>query len=142
MSAFILGEDGFRQLAAELAYHVNHDHSGLQWSVQNFIGDRAHISLERIAERVQELYAANVRAVNQRYGDNTPITDLTIRVNGTMPRWTPVQLFKNLECLSYQMAEGDVPESQIYKDLETLIGSIARRIVGRSEKYEQAKWGW
>ena len=142
MSAFILREDVFKQLAAEFAYHINHDHAGLQWSVQNFIGDRAHISLEQIAARVQELYAANVRAVNQRYDDETPITDLNIRINSTMPRWTPVQLLKHLECLSYQMAEGDVPESQIYKDLETLIGNIARRIVGRSEKYDQAKWGW
>ena len=142
MSAFILDEKGFHQLASELNYHVNYNHQGLQWSVTRFLGDRASISPQRIADRVQELYEANVRAVNQRYGDKTPIAKLNIKVNGSIPRWSPIQLLKHLECLSYQMAEGDVPESQIYKDLDDLTGNIAKAIISRGEKYEQAKWGW
>lgn len=136
MSAFIMPEEGFKQLATELNYHKNYNYQHLQWAVQRFLGN------DSVACRVQQLYEANVRAVNQRYSDDTPVTDLKIRVNGSMPQWSPFQLFKHLECLSYQMAEGDVPDSPIYKDLETLTGDIAKSILMSSDKWEKAKWGW
>lgn len=57
-------------------------------------------------------------------------------------KWSDEQLFKHLECLLYQCAEGDCESNPTYQKLERLIGAIARAIVGASDKYEQAKWDY
>lgn len=59
---------------------------------------------------------------------------------------TPVQLFKTLECLAYQLAE-DVPKEQeqrheaIRAEVERAADRLARAIVSMSDEYDAAEWG-
>lgn len=147
MSAFVMDERFFNQLASELYAHATLQHSSLHWTVENFLrvecnnppANRYQTVLQEFA---QQCYRANVEAVNQRYGDQDKPSRLVFTPASGLPKWSDVQLFKYLECLSYQCAEGDVPESDTYKELETLIGQIARAIVGKSDKYEAVKWDY
>ena len=145
MSAFVMSETGFDQLASELFARVICDHNPTQWAIQH------HLSVEpsestfdamegKVRAFVQHCYAMNVNAVNQRYEESDPPAILKFTDAGALPKWSDEQLFKHLECLSYQCAEGNVPESQLYKQLEELIGAIARAIVGKSKTYDAAKW--
>lgn len=147
MSAFVMDERFFDQLASELYAHATLQRSSLHWTVENFLRVQRHNPpasryQTALQEFVQQCYRTNVEAVNQRYGDNGKPARLTFIPASGLPKWSDVQLFKYLECLSYQCAEGDVPESAIYKELESLIGQIARAIVGKSDEYEQAKWDY
>jgi hypothetical protein len=100
---------------------------------------------------VDALYAMNVEAVHQRYGDTSPLTmpghvptNKQLAQFGSIPyrytETTMVQAFKSVQCLSYQCSEGNVPDSPLYKFLEELENIIAKQIVSDLPEYEKAKW--
>lgn len=142
-----MDERFFDELVSELYARATLQHSHLHWTVTHFLranyndppANRFEQSLRDFA---QKCFAANVRAVNQRYEEHTLPAILQFNKPSGLPKWSDVQLFKHLECLSYQCAEGDVTDSEIYKQLEALIGSIARAVVGRGDQYDMAKWDW
>jgi hypothetical protein len=155
MSAYIMEEAGFLLLADELASYAEYSNNRcdlkheLARIVREFLGfpsscfgapDDAHPEASLVA---QELYNLNVRAVNERYedSDETPIQLSFVR-RFHLPGWTPAQLYKNLLCLRYQMSEGDVPETELYKKVSVLMNEIALAIVTNSDDYENASWGW
>jgi hypothetical protein len=143
MSAFQMDKQFFNRLASELFAHATLEHSKLNWSVKHNLDLRTgdfDVTENRIRTFVQRLYAANIEAVNQRYSEGSEVPTLSFTPASGLPKWSDEQLFKHLECLSYQCAEGDVPETEIYAQLEALIGAIARSIVGSSEKYKASKW--
>jgi hypothetical protein len=145
MSAFVMGEKFFDQLAAELFAHASLKHSKLNWPVTHCLelrGDE-HAHVERkIREFVQSCFALNVAAVNCRYGENEPTPTIKFTEANGVTQWSDVQLFKYLECLSYQCAEDVAEISTAYEKLERLIGAIARTIVGASDGYDVARWDW
>lgn len=84
----------------------------------------------------QNLWAMNVQAVDQRYGENNPVSLYRYE-------YCPadnIQVFKSLRGYLYQCTEGDVPESALYKDLDRLADTLAREIVINLPAYEQAEW--
>jgi hypothetical protein len=148
MSAFVMLSEGFSQLATELACRAEHSNNvcDLNYSVARDVrqflglGDYASDAFETAQKVTGELYAANVRAVGQRYNDSSEPETVNITRTGFWPQWSPYQLLKHLTCLNYQMSEGDVPQSEIYKRLEKLIYSIALSIACESPEYDQAAW--
>lgn len=95
------------------------------------------------------LFALNESAVDERYGElvregmvgplppscryiYTPISALVVG---------PVQLVKSIDCLLYQCNEGDLPESDTYRELQAVRGRIAHSVVARLPEYETAVWG-
>lgn len=145
MSAFVMDERFFNQLAAELFAHATLRESKLNWSVQHVLELR-DVTENRYEETIRKFaqmcYALNVAAVNYRYEENDPVTLIQFsRANG-LPKWLDEHLLKHLECLSYQCAEGECEKSDTYQKLERLIGHVARAIVGASEKYELANWDY
>ncbi len=92
-----------------------------------------------IREAVNTLRNANYKAVDARYNESTAPEILGFST--TSAAWSDVQLFKNLQCLHYQMSEGDVFESEIYNRLDTLIKELALCIVGNTAEYDEAQWG-
>lgn len=154
MSAYILPIEGFVRLASELARHAENPQNvcdvnyGIAGRVREYLGfkyscfeapENAH---PEAALKCQMLQEANVAAVNDRYEEHSPVLNPSfVRVRIPKP-WTPVQLYKNLQCLRYQMAEGNVPEMEIYKELDALVGDLADIIVSNSPDYNAAEWGW
>lgn len=96
------------------------------------------------ATLIHNWYIKNVEAVNQRYGDNTP-TELTDNERQEMREFNPFiniyQFLKSLDCLHYQMCEGDIPETQEYKDIDELRKAIYRHLVCGRKEYDEASWG-
>ena len=91
-----------------------------------------------------ELYRANNRAVNQRYN----LKNKAPKFKGKIPLFkidaTKQELcdvLKALDCLLYQLAEGDVINSLIYKQLEKIAGNIGREIARHCSEYDFSPWG-
>jgi hypothetical protein len=144
MSAFVMAELGFVQLAAELAFRAEYDNNILHYSVceylridpQDFTPD-AH---PQASVKCQQLMDANMCAVNQSYGQHEQPTQLSfVKV---APQWSDLQFFKHLTCLRYQMNEGDVPEGETFKALDRLCGQVAQNILREQADYDALAWGW
>ena len=80
----------------------------------------------------------NQEAVRQRYGaiDAIPRYEFPRGVSCSL-----IQSFKSAQCLRYQCSEGNVPETELYKQLEALIAVMAESIVQELPEYDQANWG-
>ena len=148
MSAFVLAETGFEQLAQELVAHSKTEaRSPVYYAVHGCLNswddDETAVAM-KVMTFCKRLEVANYDAVNQRYREDAKPSDAPwfLPEGSYGVRWTPVQLMKNLQCLKYQMSEGDVPETEIFKQLEDLIGRIAVAIVQQTPEYDEAAWGW
>lgn len=52
-----------------------------------------------------------------------------------------VELFKSLDCFTYQCSEGDVPKRPLFRLCEAIQARIACGIVRLSDSYNRAAWG-
>ena len=84
----------------------------------------------------QDLLDMNTNAVNQRYDESNHAELYTF--NKTMV--TDVQAFKSLRCLMYQCSEGDVPNSELYKQMDDIGERMAVNIVYKLPSYDKAEW--
>lgn len=105
----------------------------------------------------RRLFTLNVEAVQQRYPDtldnpsNMPgphgaaALPFNYRYSGNKAAPSHRDLIhgvKSLVCLSYQCAEGDVPDkANLYAELEAAIGTVSCVIVKQLPEYEKAPWG-
>lgn len=112
----------------------------------------------------RRLFSLNIEAIYQRYPDtqdkpqNMPgevdksgkSTALRMRDAYKAPGLSRSPIYpqeqlvsgvKALKCLAYQCAEGDVPETALFKELEAAAGEIAIEIVRRMPAYDNAAWG-
>ena len=108
------------------------------WNGQIFMGIDTQTD-EGKSQIGKLLWNANHRAVNQRYGENNRAGPyrFTYRVKNN----SPVQLCKAVCCLRYQMSEGNVPDSKIYKELSKQIEIQQSAIVSALPEYAAADWG-
>jgi hypothetical protein len=78
---------------------------------------------------IKRLYSLNVQAVNQRYGEYRVdwMGDTAFRIYRAFnPSVSKYQFLKSLECLHYQMCEGDIPQTREYKALGELIDAMGQ----------------
>lgn len=98
-------------------------------------------------ELEQALRDLNVRAVLTRYPDcsleagNLPGPSPLLPYAFTPLLVGAVPALKSLNCLLYQCSEGDVPETPLYRALDTLSDQWAQEIVSRLPEYAEARWG-
>lgn len=136
MSAFIVADKTMGDIYSGLRMYGND--AVLRYDIKKFLGGR------QIEEVVDILFRLNIRAVNQRYGDERAenMTRAELKVMCKVDLNVSVyQFLKSLECLHYQMAEGDVPNTKEYQMLGTLINDICVAMVHKSADYEKAEWG-
>jgi hypothetical protein len=95
------------------------------------------VSCETAEAIGQALFQLNFDAVNQRYGEQNQSPEYKWRLSHA----TDIQQFKAVQCLSYQCAEGDVPERPLYRELEDLERLMAAEIIRHLPAYEHAPWG-
>jgi hypothetical protein len=109
----------------------------MEHGIKNFLGGRP------ADEMIDILYRLNVRAVNERYGDTTDetTTKAMIKESCVLKDVSVFQFLKSLECLHYQMSEGDVPKTKEYKLVEGLIESVKTAVINRIPEYNAANWG-
>lgn len=97
----------------------------------------------------RELLAMNSAALAARYGDELQTAaDFSFRF---FPRkYSLIQQYKALQCLSYQCAEGNVPEWPLYRQLDAALDGLAMAIAPWSAtprdaiynlpEYNDAEW--
>ena len=140
MSAFICNPETFSNVYSGLRiYGMSnlHHYSTIKQAMTPFLGIRT------LDECIAKLYELNVEAVNQRYGDKTklvPDDDYLKSFKNLDPHISMFQFLKSLECLSYQMSEGDIPETPEYQALENLIKAVSYSIAHSHPDYESASW--
>lgn len=86
----------------------------------------------------------NRRGVSARYGEN-----YNKIVTYTLDEFAPymngeeydIQTLKSLQCLTYQCAEGNVPNTKLYKLLELFERAIMSKIISELPSYKEATWG-
>lgn len=89
----------------------------------------------------RELLQMNRDAVNVRYHqqkDPPPYTFARNMIPATLA--DKCQAVKSARCLRYQCAEGNIPECNLFKQLDTLIDRAACMIVNGLPETGTAKW--
>lgn len=97
---------------------------------------------EQCEEFGQRLYAMNVAAVAQRYGnadDMMPDGGYVYRPD--LSDANVYQVLKSLDCYLYQCSEGDVPNRPLFVALDTLRTDLCRILATHTPQYESAEWG-
>lgn len=105
----------------------------------------------------RRLFTLNIEAVMQRYPDTQDNPDNLPGEHGAMsiattyraPQHSPATLarrdlvdgVKALQCLSYQCSEGNVPSTELYREIQAAIGEVCEAIVSSLPEYETAAWG-
>jgi hypothetical protein len=136
MSCFILEERRIAGLAAELVKL----HTG---KLPMREGGEPH-DMDSLADA---MLAMNLDAFRQRYGIHALLTedlnsvDLDRKNRLPLDAFSPMQLFKSLQCFLYQCSEGNVPEKSLFKALEALSNLLAPAINQESPEYDAAIWG-
>lgn len=150
MSAYLLEVKGFNQLADQLyayASGVLRANNGYGFVTLKFLGIDDYLKntdkniKSAIQRRINNLMSANNHAVEQRYGNTEEYEYIDINPI-CRSHWAPLQLIKNLHCLRYQLSEGDVPDSEIYKLLDRFTKELSEAYISRLPEYNKAKWGW
>lgn len=90
-------------------------------------------------EFVKALYAANVEAVNQRYDEESDTDGYEPIYRTNLATLDRIEVYGILQCLLYQMAEGDVYESKIYNQAKRWYDSLAHDLV--RAKYHDIPYG-
>ena len=102
------------------------------------------------AKQIFEMLAnMNIEALKQRYPKNyddmigvikfMPNADIwQDRSKGLTYHW---QLLKSLQCYLYQCLEGNVPDCELYKEMEKLKHYLQSYIISQMPEYQGTNWG-
>lgn len=131
MSAVVISKSSIDQIVSFCANRENQNHIKMP------------CLLDSAKERNlfgQKLLDMNITAVNVRYPE-TPSKCQRYRFSENTATASSIQVLKSLQCLLYQCAEGDTPETDLYKKMDSLASKIAMFIVTQSPEYQVATWG-
>lgn len=84
----------------------------------------------------QQLWDMNAAAVDQRYEETNNKQPYTF--NGV--NVSKIQAFKSLRCFMYQCSEGDIPYTDLYKQMDIIGDRMAAKIVYDLPAFDAAEW--
>ena len=150
MSAFILDTATIDQIISTLAYGTaSHGQSiaclvgksGEDVFESYWIPSRpvAMADHEELARLAFDLHAMNTAAFNVRYRENiAPSYSPAITPAKVRPL---LETFKATNCLIYNSAEGEIPQTPLFKCLRSFEGFLGRQIAQTLPAYDSAPWG-
>ena len=89
--------------------------------------------LSKVGNVIKEI---NNEAVNQRYLERGKSS----KFNYKFEECDIFQAYNHLRCLTYQMNEGNIPETETYKLLQEIENLMALQIANEHEKVKNAEW--
>jgi len=136
MSAFIVSEKCMKHIIYNLFW--DHEFKRTDWILK----DNGYNTAEDFDRLAIELYQLNREAVKQRYDEPEESDYIAIpeRFNWDNGKLDKYQALKSMQCLRYQCNEGNVPETKLYKMLETLIQNWMYYILNQIPEYNNAEW--
>jgi len=107
--------------------------------------EKKGIRLVRDDEREEfgrRLFEMNIRALRARFGKELEkeIENLSYKYVFLLPD-TDIQALKSLRCFICQCAEGDIPDSDLYKTLKLVHDQLMLQIIVNLPEYQDAIWG-
>ena len=149
MSAFMMSEKSLAKIAAYVHRHADRHRNYTKTFVEHcrkYAVRRDGKVVEWQTYTPENLYrvleAMNAESLKQRYGDglenNIAEADPVIPLYGAFNKF---EILKAIRCFLYQCAEGDVPETELYKAVEALSNDLAYDIINEMPEYENAVWG-
>lgn len=88
-----------------------------------------------------KLWNLNIRAVAERYSEEYDLCKqlrlYKYRPPGAVSR---PQLIKSTRCLLYQMNEGTVPQTELFKQLTGLCNDMMLDYISQQPEYDKAEW--
>lgn len=151
MSAFMMSKESLAKITAYVHREITEDKYRLDY-IQD-IRDTCH-EYEKANKKVvnigyvsnETLYRVlelmNTESLRQRYGD--AIEENISESVPTIPFWgylSKVEIYKLLNCYTYQCCEGNVPETKLYKAIKKLEADLCHDIVSSMPEYQAAVWG-
>ena len=148
MSSYIVEDKTINRILAGISYaQYGHDRYA-PWPTKlmgmerrDFCTSGEMDRLTKLAPIGAALQEMNEAAVHARYEGRHDDMASDPYEYATIPAPTIHQLYKSLRCLWYQCMEGDVPETDLFKAIESWMDRIAHSIVNRLDAVEAAEWG-
>ena len=149
MSAYVVDNETITRILDFIRHDVKHGVGGISREpIAKYVFEGWELdTVEDLEVFGNELLKMNRAAVMQRYPDSAPDNlpgpidpKPLIYTNGRMPQ-SLVRTYKDVQCLGYQCAEGNVPEWELYKQLDKYETRLAGKYIRSSEEYEVAPWG-
>lgn len=136
MSAFVVNTDTLNKIVSEMVAEANEDSMREMFKVADgwFYYPLLVDDCQRL---INDLHAMNVRAVNQRYGED----EQPERQHYTYQITRKIDAYKALRCFLYQCSEGDVPDEPLFKAMHELSNDWAHNIVIEMPEYDKQPWG-
>ena len=136
MSSYIVSNKTINRIVSFL--DVWDSHPKLKREIEKLAGKKTgEKGLNQIGKKLIEL---NCEAVSQRYNekiDKKAIKDYKFNFE----KCEIEQAFKHLCCLTYQMSEGNVPKTKLYKLLEKVANCLAYAIAWDYTDKLNLEWG-
>jgi len=79
----------------------------------------------------------NKKGTDYRYDVNNVVTIQKFESE----KGSNIQVLKSIECLLYQAAEGDIPNTKPFKFLEEVAQALKDDIISNLAEYNKAEWG-
>lgn len=94
----------------------------------------------------RKLLAMNIKATEQRYSSNPFLNKVEKKERLKNFEFSyffvsRVQALKSLSCFLYQCAEGNVPNSKLFKEMRLEEEKLMWGIIDALPEYSKAKWG-
>lgn len=130
MSAYLIDESTMHRALMGLSYAMR----------------QRGIYTDDLTVKGQRWFQMNIDALKARYGNRAfepgePVYDPeSYRFKLEAADRHPVDYYKALQCLRYQCTEGDVVESDTFKELDAAVCECAARIISGLPEYERAEW--
>jgi len=151
MSAFIVNDKTINRILSFISSWNFYENADLKFNFWNRLGydeltqkekeglnnltneEEQNLILSKIGFVLKEI---NTEAVNQRYQEKTKAEPFNFK-------YEPCNIFQaynHLRCLTYQMLEGNIPETETYKLLQKIENQMAFQIAGEHNKVKNAEW--
>ena len=137
MSSFIVNDKTINRI---LTFFSSWNFSGNIKLKDEFWG-LVYLGIDETTEQVLSsigllLKELNAKAVSQRYNEKLKVSGFSYSEENC----NIFQAYNHLRCLTYQMMEGNVPETDLYKLLERIENQFEEQIASEHPKVKDAEW--
>ena len=154
MSAYVVDDDCINRI---VTYLINiSTGNGHEWTLRPLeeIGFKIKRNTEEQKRLADDMFALNVRSVNERYGQNRAeqfrpldfqfkpgLKERAFGISEPVYEVSFFQALKSLACFLYQSCEGNCINYPLYLALRDVQNRLCINHVTNRPEYESAKWG-
>lgn len=148
MSSFIVSNETINRIVATLELSKIRNQSFPDFRYMDG-GELLEMEAANVRTLGETLFFLNLRAtIAERYPHNHPDVEKSINDMASTYRHqheyvnssNRAQVYKSLQCYLYQCSEGEIPNSPLYKALETYKAKLAELMVEDTQEYNEASW--